>query len=325
MSVKTEVLRLLTEARGNALSGEALADQLQVSRNAVWKAINKLKEEGYDIEGVTHRGYSLKADAEAISQAGILSYIKEAWRDRPVVVLDVVDSTNNYAKILAASGTAHGTLVTANEQTSGRGRRGHSFYSPANTGVYMTICFTVDTDFAGGVLYTTAAAVAVARAIEKVNPTVHAEIKWVNDIYIDEKKVCGILSEAVTDIESGRINHVVVGIGINVTTEHFPEDVEDRAASIAGRGSGAIRNRLIAEVYNEMMDWARNPEDQSFMNEYRDRSLLIGREIVYTAADQTGLRGIARNITDAGELVIETEDGRMICVNSGECSAKPAR
>ena len=326
--LKDRVLELMEANRSTPVSGEYLAGELGVTRTAVWKAIAELKEQGYRINGQRRRGYILEESSDVLSEDAIRQMLGAEAEGIPVQVFDTIDSTNRLAKELAARGTAHGTLIVADSQTSGRGRRGHTFYSPAGTGVYFTIVFRADTDFSNGIYYTTKAATAVSHAVEQVLPDCKAKIKWVNDIYVDDRKICGILSEAVTDMETGRIAYVVCGIGINVNTEAFPEDVTVAGSLISGRNTDeipyGIRNRLVAEVWKEMVPWALDPEEHSFMKEYRERSMLIGRKVVYTFGEEM-LEAEAVDITEDGAMVLKKPDGEIITVTSGDCSVKPAK
>ena len=317
MTVKQSVLKVLEEQKGNFISGEQLAVSLGVSRNAVWKSIRQLEEEGYQITSVRNRGYCLAQEADVLSAEGISAHVQPA----ALYVYDVIDSTNEEAKRLAPGGAPHGTLVAANAQTAGKGRRGRSFYSPSNTGVYFSILFRPKLDISDSILITTAASVAVCRAVSKVC-SVECTIKWVNDIYLGEKKICGILTEGVADMESGTISAIICGIGINVRTEDFPAEAGELAASIyAGRVSRGIRNELVAAVYTELMAITEALPDRGFLAEYRSRSNVIGRRIRYTdhgewrEADAVG-------IDDDGGLVIESDAGERLHLHTGEITVR---
>ena len=317
MTVKQTLLRVLEENKGSYISGEQLASQLGVSRNAVWKAVQQLLSDGYEIDSVRNRGYRLAQTADILSVEGISAYASPA----ALYVYQEIDSTNEEAKRLSAAGTPHGTLVAANAQTAGKGRRGRSFYSPSDTGVYFSIVFRPRLDISDSILITTAASVAVCRAIADVCGA-ECEIKWVNDIYLNEKKICGILTEAVADMESGQIGSIIVGIGINVLTEEFPAEVGDRAASIYnGCSVQGIRSRLVAAVYRELMKIADALPDRSFLAEYRQRSNVIGKMIRYT---QHGVwkEALAVGIDDDGGLVIESQTEGRLHLHTGEITVR---
>ena len=233
MSVKNEILHILESNKGSNISGQELADILSVSRTAVWKAINLLKDEGYPIEAASNKGYSLSVSSDFLSSEGIRLFLNEEYKNIPITVYKTIESTNSEAKLLAVQNAEHGTIVVSEEQTKGRGRFGRDFFSPSDSGIYMSIILKPKLNMENAVLITTAAAVAICDAIEKFTNKV-SRIKWVNDIFIGDRKVCGILTEAVTNFESGMMESVIVGIGINVKTknEDFPLELQDTAGSI---------------------------------------------------------------------------------------------
>ncbi|MEG1870124.1 MAG: biotin--[acetyl-CoA-carboxylase] ligase, partial [Oscillospiraceae bacterium] len=214
MSVKSSVLQMLEANRGNSVSGQQLANELGVSRSAVWKAIKALETDGYAIEAVTNKGYLLASSNDLISAEGINNYLAAQYKKLPITALKTVSSTNTHARMMAANGAKHGTIVVSEEQTNGKGRMGRTFFSPEGSGIYMSIILRPNTHTTNAVFITTAAAVAVCRAIAKLT-VAKPTIKWVNDIILRDKKICGILTEAVTDFENGMVESVVVGIGIN--------------------------------------------------------------------------------------------------------------
>ena len=205
MSVKSEILHILESNKGENISGQELADLLGVSRTAVWKAINLLKDEGYPIESVQNKGYSLSTSSDFLSSEGIRLYLNEEFRDIPLAVYKTIESTNTEAKLLAVQNADHGTIIVSEEQTKGRGRFGRDFFSPSESGIYMSIILKPKLNIENSVLVTTATAVAVCEAIDKFTDQ-EPQIKWVNDIFIGDKKVCGILTEAVTNFESGMMD-----------------------------------------------------------------------------------------------------------------------
>jgi BirA family biotin operon repressor/biotin-[acetyl-CoA-carboxylase] ligase len=295
---------------------------LEVSRTAVWKAINSLKVEGYSIESTPNKGYSLAESSDVLSAEGIRLYLNEEFKNIPITVYKTIDSTNAKAKLLAVQNAKHGTTIIAEEQTKGRGRFGRDFFSPADSGIYMSIILKAELNIENSVLVTTAAAVAVCQAIEKFT-SVSPKIKWVNDIFIGDKKVCGILTEAVTNFESGMMDCVVVGIGINVKTknEDFPLELQNTAGSIFIGDDNYIRNQLTAEIINNLLKAANDLADKSFMQSYKQRSMILGENILYKK-DNKWHEGYALDIDDYGGLVVYTEDGQKITLNSGEVSIK---
>lgn len=321
MSVKNEVLHILEQNKGEIVSGQELAEKIGVSRTAIWKSINSLKEEGYSILGVSNKGYLLSPSSDVLSSEGIKPFLKNEYKDIPITVFKTIGSTNTEAKLLAMKNATHGTVILSEEQTQGRGRMGRNFYSPADSGIYLSIILKPQLNIADSVLITTATAVAVCLAIDKFTPK-EPKIKWVNDIYIDDKKVCGILTEAVTDIESGIINSVIVGIGLNVKTEIFPSEISEIAGSIFNSNDrDFIRNQLSAEIVNNVLDMCVDLKDRSFLEIYKNRSMIIGERIRYLKNNQW-FEGYAQDIDELGGLVVFHEDGHKEVLHSGEISVR---
>lgn len=229
---KERVLRALEAREGAHVSGAQLARELGVTRNSVWKAVNALRREGYHIDATTNRGYALSHEDDLLSASGIRRFLPA---DAPLfpTVRKCLDSTNAEALRRAVDGAPEGTVIVAEEQTAGRGRRGRSFFSPAGTGIYLSILVRPALPAERAHLLTCSAAVAVAEAIEAC-AGVDASIKWVNDVYCRGKKVAGILTEGSFDLEGGVLQHAVVGIGVNVRPPHagFPAEIAERAGAV---------------------------------------------------------------------------------------------
>ena len=222
--MKLRILKFLEDHRGEFISGELLANQLGITRAGVWKNILSLRQDGYKIKSVPKRGYMLENDSDLLTEEGIKANLNLNSKITKIICLDKIDSTNNYAKKLALQNADNGTLIVANSQTGGRGRQGHKFISPPGTGLYMTLILRPSVNISEFQMITIAAAVSVCRSIEDLcGETGITKIKWVNDIYMRERKISGILTEAVTNFENGEIESVVTGMGINVTTENFNE------------------------------------------------------------------------------------------------------
>lgn len=319
MSTKENVLRLLMEQR-ESLSGERIARRLGVSRNSVWKAIDRLRQDGYQIEAATNRGYLLTASPDRVAVPEIERWLRAKTIGARMELHDQLDSTNNLAKALAASGAPHGYLVIAESQSGGKGRMGRSFFSPEHSGVYITYVLRPKMLAERAVMITSMAAVAVARAIETV-ADVDVKIKWVNDLYINERKVCGILCEAGMDFESGQLEYAVLGIGVNVARMDFPPELQDIATSIGNAcGEDVSRSRLIAEISNQLEALYGQLDSCAFMAESRARSNVIGRDVVVVRGDER-YEAHAVDIDDQGRLVIETPAG-VRRMGSGEISLK---
>ncbi len=315
-SVKEEVFRMLEEKRGESLSGEKLAEALGVSRNAVWKAVRSLREEGCEIEAVPNRGYRLKDNTDRLSAAAIRALLEEA--DIEPRVYEELDSTNDEAKRLLAAGLEGNALLVANTQTGGRGRMGRSFYSPAGTGIYMTLVLRPKASMEDAVTLTTAAAVAVVEAIESLCAK-RAEIKWVNDVYLEGKKICGILTEAVVNFETAALQSVLVGIGLNMHTNDFPKEIEERASSLDAQG--VSRNEMIAAITNAMLRLLKALPAREYLAVYRAHSMVIGKEVKYLENGESFF-ALATGIDESGGLIVRHADGSEKTLRSGEITLR---
>ncbi len=311
MALKTDILFELLK-NDDYISGQNLAEKFGKSRAAVWKAVKNLIKDGYDIDALTNRGYRLTENNNRISAESIKAHMKN---DIDVFYFPSVDSTNNSCKHMLADGKSGVFLVTADQQTAGRGRQGKSFYSPPMTGVYFSLVIRPHTVLQNAVTATTAAAVAVCRAIESTTDK-RPKIKWVNDVYLDGKKICGILTEAVGNFEDGTVDSVIIGIGINIKTDQFPD-----SAGLAGSlDANVSRSRLIAAVTDELLAIAGN-DYSSFIDYYRSRSMVIGERIKFIQnARVTPAKAIA--IDEHGGLEVELEDGSHTVLRSGEISIR---
>lgn len=232
-----------------------------------------------------------------------------------------IDSTNIRAKELAAQGAPHGMAVLALRQSAGRGRFGRNFYSPEDSGIYISFILRPSISADRAVMLTSMAAVAVARAMEKV-ADVQASIKWVNDVYLNAKKACGILCEAGLDFENGQMQYVVAGIGVNVGPMDFPEELQEIATSISNEcGKKISRSRFCAELINEMNALYPQLESGAFMAESRSRSNVIGRDVFVLRGNERYPAHVV-DIDDEGSLVVRTPDGRQETLHSGEISLR---
>lgn len=320
MSIKDKVLRMLLNEQ-TSLSGNALAETLGVSRSAVWKAVEQLRREGYQIEAASNRGYRIAFAPDDLSLPQI-----ERWRmsgeiGANIEIYDELDSTNIRAKELALQGAPHGTAVLARRQTAGRGRFGRNFYSPDESGVYVSFILRPEMSADRAVMITSMAAVAVARTMEKLAP-VQASIKWVNDVYLGKKKACGILCEAGMDFESGQLQYVVAGVGVNVGFMDFPEELQEIATSLSNEcGRQIERSRFVAELINELNALYPQLGEGAFMKESRSRSNVIGRDVFVLRGGER-YAAHAEDIDDDGSLVVRMPDGRRELLHSGEISLR---
>lgn len=320
--MKEEILRLLRSADGY-ISGQELCNRFGVSRTAVWKAINQLKEAGYEIEAQQNKGYRLKAAPDLMTEAEIKSLMHTEWVAKEVLYFDTIDSTNTKAQELAEKGYPSGTLVVADKQESGKGRRGRSWVSPSGTGIFMTLMIKPDINPNNASMLTLVAALAVAKAITSVTGE-EALIKWPNDIVVNSKKVCGILTEMNAQFDY--INHIVVGIGINVHNESFPEEISQMASSlmIEAGGKRFHRAQIIAETmsyFEQYYDTFLKTQDLSALVREYDELLVNMNKAVRVLDPKEPFDGKAMGITPKGELIVDTWESRKL-VSSGEVSVR---
>ena len=320
--MKEEILRLLRSADGY-ISGQELCNRFGVSRTAVWKAINQLKEAGYEIEAQQNKGYRLMAAPDLMTEAEIKSLMHTEWVAKEVLYFDTIDSTNTKAQELAEKGYQSGTLVVADKQESGKVRRGRSWVSPSGTGIFMTLMIKPDINPNNASMLTLVAALAVAKAITSVTGE-EAMIKWPNDIVVNGKKVCGILTEMNAQFDY--INHIVVGIGINVHNESFPEEISQMASSlmIEAGGKRFHRAQIIAETmsyFEQYYDTFLKTQDLSALVREYDKLLVNRNKSVRVLDPKEPFDGKAMGITPKGELIVDTWESRKL-VSSGEVSVR---
>jgi BirA family transcriptional regulator, biotin operon repressor / biotin---[acetyl-CoA-carboxylase] ligase len=309
MPLKDELIRELETHRDAPVSGQELAARFAVSRTAVWKAVNELKAQGYRIESAPNRGYRLAGDDDHLSASAVGQWLNEAV---PVYAYDTVDSTLNEAKRLISNVGAKRFLIVADSQTAGRGRRGRTFYSPPGTGLYLTVAIPMQFSVDAAPSVTAYAAVCVCKAVERLTGK-QGRIKWVNDVFLGGKKICGILTEASTSLESGLIESVLIGIGINVVPHAVPDELQEIVGFI---DPGApVRNRLAAEVANELLQFEQN--ENSFLDDYRTRSLTIGRRVRCTVGNET-FEATAVGIDSLGGLIVQPDGAAQRTLHSGE-------
>lgn len=320
--MKEEILRLLRSADGY-ISGQELCNRFGVSRTAVWKAINQLKEAGYEIEAQQNKGYRLMAAPDLMTEAEIKSLMHTEWVAKEVLYFDTIDSTNTKGQELAEKGYPSGTLVVADKQESGKGRRGRSWVSPSGTGIFMTLMIKPDINPNNASMLTLVAALAVAKAITSVTGE-EALIKWPNDIVVNSKKVCGILTEMNAQFDY--INHIVVGIGINVHNESFPEEISQMASSLMIEAGGKRFHRalIIAETmsyFEQYYDTFLKTQDLSALVREYDKLLVNRNKSVRVLDPKEPFDGKAMGITPKGELIVDTWESRKL-VSSGEVSVR---
>ncbi len=364
MSVKSEVLNLLESSKGEYVSGQEIANRLSVSRNAIWRAVKSLRSEGYQIESVTRLGYRLVKTSNKISVEQIAAQLPDQLRNIEIIVLDTVDSTNNEAKRMLASGYNKDCVIVAKEQSAGRGRRGRSFFSPKG-GLYLSVVMQNRSqnrsDSRSAVLMTMVAALAASRAIDSCCG-VSTKIKWVNDVMLDGKKVTGILTEGISDLETGDINSLVIGIGVNLAPMELTPELKDKASTVhllEGHTKSMLAAKIIEELfvlstikprdenleinieeenlkyggtYKDLEDKQKEGEElkrlsagntaPAFMDEYRAKSMVLGKKVLCNCADRS-FEALVNKILDDGSLEVVLNDGEHKILRDGEVSLLP--
>ena len=318
---KAEVLSLLRD--GEYVSGEEISRALGVTRAAVWKAVQALRADGCSIDSVPNRGYCLHRPESALSDAAVHALLEGCpW---PINVLPTVDSTNTYAKAQAALGAPHGSVYITGRQTGGRGRRGRTFVSPPG-GVYLSVLLRPQREAAELLWLTAAVAVAIRRAIRDCCPA-DVGIKWTNDLVIGKRKVCGILTELAAEADSGMLEYAVVGIGVNCFPPEggFPEDLPEAGSVFAERPQGIEgRSQLAGAILNHFFKFYPNLAQRPFFEDYRKRSLVLGKEITVLEGNQTRT-ALALDLDQDFSLRVREADGTERTLSSGEVRVRPAK
>lgn len=320
--MKSKILTILRNT-DEYVSGQQLCEQLGVSRTAVWKAVKQLKEEGYEIDSVNNKGYLLKVIPDVMNQAEIKSQLLTKWLGQRLDYFPCLDSTNTYLKEVAGKDAPHGTVAVADRQTAGKGRLGRSWSSPTGSSVYISYLLRPDIAPTHASMLTIVAALATARAVEEITGLVTG-IKWPNDIVINKRKICGILTEMSADMD--RIEYVVIGIGVNVNMTQFEEEIADRATSLRIEGGKSVsRSQLIVkmlsyfEAYYEQ--FVKTEDLSAMLDDYNERLVNRGREVKIVER-QREWQAVAMEINQDGELLVKLSDGTVKKVMSGEVSVR---
>lgn len=318
MSTKEKVLSFLEQNRGSFISGTKIAEQINVSRNSVWKSIKQLEKDGYPIQAMTNKGYTLSETSNQMSEVGIRESLLPTSKEAVIYYDNLIDSTNKKAKELAIEGAAHGTLVVANEQFSGKGRYGRTFESPKDTGIYMSLILKPEElSYSHPTIITSYAAVIVSEVVKELTGK-ELEIKWVNDLFFNGKKVCGILTEAVTDFESGTMEWIVLGIGLNLSNADFSKEVKEKAGGIYGDETIEVnRNKLVAAIYDSLLSEHKKLSEAEMMTLYKEKSLVLNKKVIIQQGKEEFIAYI-KDIDEQGQLIIERTPGKLETFNSGE-------
>lgn len=290
------------------VTGEVLGKELSISRTAVWKAIQTLEGKGLVIESVKNRGYRLlSGDLFLPDEIEKATGLKIFFNEKS-------SSTQLDAKAGIEKGDPSPALYLAPSQKAARGRFSRQFFAPEAGGIYMSLHLHPELPFKQLPSYTLMAATSVVKAISRLTG-IETDIKWVNDIYLDGKKVTGILTEAVSSIETGLITDVIIGMGINFHVTDFPEELQSKAASIFSEKPTITRNQLISEIWNIFF----NIPKEDLIKVYKEKSLVLDRQVTFVENDIT-YKGIATDISDTGQLIVQLEDDQEKVLNSGEIS-----
>ena len=290
------------------VSGEKIGEELNLSRTSIWKAIQRLQQEGLEIDSIKNRGYKL------IQGDLILPDLIQEKTNLIVHYKPETKSTQTDAKEGIEAGNKGNTLYLSTCQTAGRGRFQRPYYSPSQGGIYMSLHIQPKLPYEKLPSYTLLVAAAVCKAIKNLT-MIEVDIKWVNDIYFKNKKIAGILTEAMTSVETGVVTDVIIGLGINFSIEDFPEDLKEKAGSLFIPPAPITRNELISEIWRFFYQTA--PEELLYL--YKEHSLVLGREVSFIQ-DQTEKKGVAKDISDKGQLLIQLDDQTEIWLHSGEIS-----
>ena len=307
MKTYEKIYQILWEAH-DFVSGQDLADQLDVSRTAIWKSMKTLESKGLVIESNKNQGYRLlEGDlllAEDISQAtGLKVYFNETSA-----------STQEDAKEGIKKGQPSPALYLAPNQRSARGRFSRPFFSPESGGIYMSLHLQPNLPYDQAPAYTLMVASSIVKAISRL-AGIDCQIKWVNDIYLGQKKLAGILTEAISSIETGLITDVIIGVGLNFLVPEFPENLQDKATSLFTSQAPISRNQLISEIWKIFL---KTPE-RDLIKVYKEKSLVLDKRVTFVE-NQVSYAGLATEITDSGQLVVKLDDGQEKLLNSGEIS-----
>lgn len=322
--MKEKILRLLKASGNSFVSGQKISEELGVSRAAIWKHINTIKEDGYEIEAISRKGYRIIASPDILTFEEIKNFLTTKYIGKNIIHYDSISSTNSKAKELAEMNEEHGTVIISEEQTLGRGRLGRNWVSPKYKGIWMSIILRPNIITQNASQITLVGAAAVQKAILKMG--IKTSIKWPNDIVFNSKKVCGILTEMSGEID--HINYLVMGIGINVNLEEedIPMDLKEIATSLKlDTGKHIDRKLLLANILNEFedlyIDFVLNGNIKETIDICRKNSMLIGREIQLINRGKVKVAK-AIDISNKGELIIENDQGIIEHIVSGEISIR---
>ncbi len=323
MKNKQKLIEFLKENKKEFVSGEVIAKELNITRAMIWKYIRDLKEDGYIIEAKTKLGYKLMENSEKIDAGTVLNYLKEEncqnLLEYKIEIFDKINSTNTYLKIKASNeDVPEATVVIANEQTAGRGRVGRTFFSPKNSGIYISMLLKPNIKAYEGWKITSMAGVALVKTVEEFCKK-QCKIKWVNDIFLNGKKVSGILTEGSLSMENGGFSYVVLGIGINIfKPTNLPKELEDIFGYILEKQENVDKNKFIALFLKNFAKEYKEIDSGTYLKEYKEYSLVIGKTVSIKGDNQKKYKVL--DIDDSCNLILSDEKGKIEKLNSGEIS-----
>ena len=329
MKTKEAVLLYLQEHTGEPISGEIMALALNKSRTSIWKAIQSLKKEGYSIESSTNKGYTLSQNNDVLSEQQITQELIQQHHpiDWVIQTMESTTSTNDLAKLYANQNSTTPAIFISEEQTAGRGRLGRKFVSPSKTGLYISLCLFPTIALEDLSLITCATAVACVETLEELTGK-SLNIKWVNDLFYQDKKVGGILTEVISDFESQQVQALIVGIGINLidSPQSFPEELHSIVGSIFSskeeyNESSFNRNHFIAQFLEKWTFYYQNLSKREFIESYKEHSNVIGKSIKVIEGTQV-YHAYAKDIDENGHLIIEKQDKSLHALSYGEVSIR---
>lgn len=320
--MKTKILEFLKKKQ-DFVSGQAICEQLGVSRTAVWKCINGLREDGYEIESVTRKGYRLLQSPDILTKEELRERISPKQWPGEIHCYPQIDSTNEEAKRQAESGAGDGSLYVADCQTAGRGRRGRTWLSPAGKDIFFSILLRPRMQPQAASMLTLVTALAAAKTVEQYGGE-GCQIKWPNDIVLHGKKLCGILTEM--SLEMGEISYLVIGVGFNMNRMEFDEEISHMATSLKKETGKQIPRAdfladFLAHFSEEYEKFSREQNLSSVKEEYEKRLVNIDREVLIEKSGKKKV-GLARGINEQGELLVCMEDGATEAVCAGEVSVR---
>ncbi|MCD4847131.1 MAG: biotin--[acetyl-CoA-carboxylase] ligase [Candidatus Aegiribacteria sp.] len=302
------------------ISGQQISTEFGITRAAIWKHIRDLRKTGYIIEAIPNKGYHLSSSPDMPFEEEIHCFLSTRTIGETVIFHREIDSTNNVAMLLASDGAPHGTVITSDSQTGGRGRRGRDWFSPPGCNLYMSVILRPSVSPAEASQIPVISVIAVVRVLEQLDTGLHFQIKWPNDILCHRKKVCGILCEMKSDTD--RINHVVVGIGINVNVTSMDPCISDIATSLKLETDQEYsRIRLSASILEELegiyLEWLQERNLKRYIAEWKKYSLLIGRNVRIETPSET-IAGVATGLSDSGSLIVKLPSGAVREVYAGD-------